>query len=229
MAMNEGELVRLDILRAKAERDRAEAAKLDVEAALGRSALEQTTLLLAKAKRAEAQELAANRYHHVYVFDGTVCGNTVDKCIDQLTQWMRNEPGCPIEIILFSPGGEVIAGMALFDFIQRVRHAGHHVTMTALGMAASMAGILLQAGDKRIIGRQAYVLIHEISAGAVGKIGELEDEVTFIKKIQKRVLDIFVKRASVSRAYFVRNWRRKDWWLDSDECMRIGFVDEIQG
>jgi len=229
MSDNEGELVRLDVLRARAERDRAEIARVMAETAIATINLRQAELLLAKAERLEQAELATNKFHHIYVFDGTVCANTVEKCIDQLTMWMRNDPKCDIEIILFSPGGEILPGMALFDFIQRVRGAGHHVTMTALGMAASMAGILLQAGDRRIIGRQAYVLIHEISAGAVGKIGEIEDEVKFIQKIQKRVLDIFAARAKVSRAYFVRNWRRKDWWLDSDECLRIGFVDEIQG
>lgn len=230
MAGDEGELARLDVLRAKAECERAAARKLDVEAEMGRAALEQAHILLAKAQRVEKAELATNRYHHVYLFDGIVNGSTVEKCIDQLTQWMRNDSGCPIEIIFSSPGGEVMQGMALFDFIQRVRRAGHFVTTMTLGYAASMAGILLQAGDTRVMGAESYILIHEISTGVLGKTGEIEDEVAFCKKIQKRIIDIFLSRCGkkISRATFERRWRRKDWWLDSKECLKLGFVDEVQ-
>ena len=47
---------------------------------------------------------------------------------------------------------EVIAGLALYDFIQTLRRKGHKVTTVSYGMAASMAGILLQAGDVRVMG-----------------------------------------------------------------------------
>lgn len=199
----------------------AEAAEAEAKAEIARIGLERT-------REQRLEELAGNKYHHVYLFEGQVNLDTVDRCIRQLTIWMRNEPGCPIDVIFKSPGGDVIQGMALYDFIQELRARGHYITTLALGWAASMAGILLQAGDKRVIGREAYVLIHEISSGAIGKIGEMEDELKFLKKIQARILDIFAKRAKVSRGYFAKNWRRKDWWLDSDECLKIGFVDEVR-
>jgi len=176
-----------------------------------------------------AEWLAADERHHVYQFNGAVESATVKTCMKQLAIWNRSEPGCDIEIVFHSPGGSVIDGLALFDYILSIRAKGHHVTTTALGYAASMAGILLQAGDTRRMGREAYVLIHEISTGAIGKIGEIEDEVTFVKKIQSRVLDIFVDRANgkIKKATMERKWRRKDWWLDSTEALKYGLVDEI--
>jgi ATP-dependent Clp protease protease subunit len=147
--------------------------------------------------------------------------------MERLAYWSRTEPGCAIELIFTSPGGSVIDGMALFDFIQQLRRAGHFITTRALGWAASMAGILLQAGDKRVMAKESYVLIHEISTGAVGKIGEIEDEVKFVKKIQGRILDIFAARANVKREYFAKHWKRQDWWLDSDEALKIGIIDEV--
>ncbi len=149
-------------------------------------------------------------------------------CISQPNIWTRTDPGCDIEIIFNWPGGGVIDGMALYDYLQALRRAGHKLTTVTFGMAASMAGILLQAGDVRVIGAESYVLINEISTMAVGKIGELEDVVEFTKKIQNRVLKIFASRSHKPVSYFEKHWRRQDWWLDSEECLKLGIVDEIR-
>ena len=211
----------IEKLRAEAERQRAEARGAALLA-------EQTALELRREQRKEQEELTRDKYHKVYVFNGAVTNNSVAACMTQLNEWSRLEPGCDMEIIFDSPGGEVIPGMALFDFLRGLRARGHFITTVALGYAASMAGLLLQAGTQRVMGREAYVLIHEVSTGAIGKIGEIEDEVKFVKKIQKRVLDIFAERSKKGREYFARRWRRKDWWLDSEECLKIGFVDEVR-
>lgn len=179
-------------------------------------------------QRKEEDYLAGNKFHKVYAFNDQVSSSSVGACISQLNIWSRNDPVCDIEIIFNSPGGSVIDGMALFDYFQTLRRAGHKLTTVTYGMAASMAGILLQAGDVRVIGAESYVLIHEISTVAIGKIGELEDVVEFCKKIQKRVISIFADRSHKPESYFEKHWRRKDWWLSSDECLKIGIVDEIR-
>jgi len=221
MSKKDDESVRRTVLRAKAEQMLAEAEKTKLETARMR-------ISFAKEQRAEETELATNKFYHTYVFDSMVSDQSVEKCMNQLTQWMRREPGCSIEIIFYSPGGGVVAGMALFDFIQRVRKGGHHVTTMALGMAASMAGILLQAGDKRVMGKEAWVLIHEASFGAQGKIGEVEDTVEWVKRVQKRILKIFAERSNLTETQIARRWKRTDWWLSSDECLKLGIVDEVQ-
>lgn len=208
----------------------AEAAKAEAEARGATATAERAAIELERERRKREEELAANKYHHVYSFSADVSSGSVANCIEQLTTWHRLDLKCKIEIVFQSPGGQVIPGMALFDYIQVLRTAGHHITTTAMGYAASMAGILLQAGDHRAIGRESYVLIHEISDAIFGKIGEIEDEVKFIKKIQKRVINIFLSRCEgkISRRAFETNWRRKDWWLSSDECLKFGFVDEVR-
>ena len=207
-------------LLAKARKDDAEAAGMEAEGAIRRIELDQ-------AKRTEKEYLASDKYNFLYVFDNAVNAGSVKACISQLTVWMRNNPKQDVEIIFNSPGGSVVEGMALFDFIQLVRGKGHHVTTTALGMAASMAGILLQAGDKRVIGKEAWVLIHEGSFGAVGSVGEVEDTVDWVKRITKRIAKIFAARSNLSAAQVERRWKRKDWWLSSDDCLKLGFVDDI--
>ena len=146
-----------------------------------------------RADEKRQEELAAHKYHHVYFFKGAVTDDSADKCMSQLTQWMRNEPGCDIEIIFNSPGGSVTAGLALWDHIQFVRAADHKVTTSTIGMAASMAGILLQAGDTRVMGKESWLLIHQASFGTQGSFGEVEDTVKWIERIQERILDIFAQ------------------------------------
>lgn len=217
--------------------------KADAEVALalaedGRYRAAHSKIDLDREQRKEVKELACDEHHFVYSFTDSVNSGSVRSCISQLTQWSRNKPGCAIEIIFNSPGGSVIDGMALFDYILSLRRKGHYITTTAFGYAASMAGILLQVGDVRRIGREAYILIHEVSFGASGKIGEVEDEVKFVRKIQKRVLDIFADRCKMagtagtavkplSRKQIEKGWTRRDWWLDSDEALRGGVVDEV--
>jgi len=181
-----------------------------------------------RAEERREKELATDEKHHLYRFVGSVGESSVRTCINQLEQWHRLDRGCEIEIEFFSPGGEVISGMALFDRILQLRRQGHHVATTAAGYAASMGGILLQAGDHRAMHRESYLLLHEISAFARGKLPEMEDEIEFMKMIEKRVLRIFSERSKLSAASIKTRWRRKDWWLDSDEALKFGFVDEVR-
>ena len=148
--------------------------------------------------------------------------------MNKLTQWHRKDPKCPIEIVFSSPGGSIIDGFELFDFIQYLRGKGHTITTGSLGMAASMAGILLQAGDVRWIGHQAWLMIHRAAFGAIGKTYEIEDEVKLVKRIEGRILDIFTSRSNLTKHKIIRNWDRKDWWIDADEALEMGLVDEVK-
>lgn len=180
--------------------------------------------------RDEEFELAQDMRHYEYTFAAGVDDQQVERCIRQLKFWERStpEPG-KVTLTICSPGGSVVAGMRLFDHITAMRGRGWYFTTVVRGYAASMGGILLQAGDERVIGPESYILIHEVSTIALGKIGEIEDEVEWMKMIQERVLDIFASRSGgkVTKAALRRKWSRKDWWLDSDEALRLGIVDRV--
>lgn len=194
---------------------------------------EKIELELAVAREKEQTRIHSDYHKRVYQFDGAVDASSVGKCMSQLREWDRLDPDCPIEIIFNSPGGAVIHGMALFDLIVRLSTRGggrHKVTTGAQGYAASMGGILLQAGDVRWIGTQSFLMIHEISAGTGGKIGEMKDDVKFYDAICAQVVDIFVTRSGgkITKRKFIESWQRQDWWLLSDAALRLGFVDEVR-
>ena len=96
-------------------------------------------------------------------------------------------------------------------------------------MAASMAGILLMAGDVRWLGHQSWMMIHRAAFGAYGKTCEIEDEVKFVQRIEERILDVFTSRSKLTKQKIKRNWERKDWWISSDECLDLELIDEIRG
>ena len=58
----------------------------------------------------------------------------------------------------------------------------------------------------------------------------MEDRVKMLEKMCARVADIFVQRAEgkIDLETFTDNWSRKDWWMDSEEALRLGFVDEVR-
>ena len=211
------------IAQSVAEVKKIEAETRRVEADALRSEIEAKKLYAAYEK-----ELFSDDHNYVYRFSRDVSDISVQACMSRLTEWHRKDPECAIEVIFSSPGGSIIDGFELFDFLQDLRSHGHHITTGSLGMAASMAGVLLQAGDTRWIGHQSWMMIHRAAFGAIGKTYEIEDEVELVKRIENRILDIFTSRSKLSQAQLRKNWDRKDWWIDADECKKLGLVDNIK-
>lgn len=207
----------------------AETEKIQAESSKAVYEAYEAELLWKESKMVHERRMADDENNHLYRFDGDVSKTSVLRCMRKLTEWSRLSPKCDMEIVFSSPGGSIIDGFELFDFIQELRSRGHKIITGSLGMAASMAGILLMAGDVRWIGHQCWMMIHRAAFGAIGKTYEVEDEVRLVKRIEERCLDIFVARSKLTKQKIKRNWDRKDWWIDADECLELGLVDEIRG
>lgn len=219
---------------AEAQRALAEAAQKQAETRSAIASAEAVEIGLQREQEKRARELAHDYFQRVYRFTDMIGPQSVEGCMKTLTEWSRLSPGCDIEIVLCSPGGNVIAGFALYDFIRDLQSKGHFITTRSLGYAASMAGVLLQVGDKRIMSKEAWLLIHQGSGGAAGSMGEVEDTVEWFKKMTERMLDIFYERSKkahpskpLTKVQLKKHFDRKDWWLSSDQCLDHGFCDEI--
>jgi ATP-dependent Clp endopeptidase proteolytic subunit ClpP len=224
----------------QARREAAEARRADAEALLSEAEArkeaayaDQEVISLRKDQRDERDELAKDHHYHVYVFDDAVSDKTVKACILRLNTWDRVDPKCEIELQINSPGGDIIAGLALIDSIRLLRAKGHVITTVALGMAASMGGVLLQAGTNRVMGKNCMLLLHEGSLGAIGDFGQVEDRVKLMEKLHERILEIFTERSEpinpkTTKKFIMSQWKRTDWWVDSKEALKLGFVDEVR-
>jgi len=225
---------RAEALKANAEKFKAEAEKAKAETKIAKAEARQAEITLEREEEKRNKEKVADYHRRVYRFETGVDGAQAKACMATLSEWSKLDPGCDIEIVFSSPGGSVLHGMALFDFIRGLQSKGHQITTRALGYAASMAGILMQVGDHRIMSRESWLLIHQGTAATSGSMGEIEDTVGWFKRIDDRILDIFFERSHMAdpekplaRATIKKKYERKDWWLSSDECLKHGFCDEI--
>jgi ATP-dependent Clp endopeptidase proteolytic subunit ClpP len=195
--------------------------KLSLEVAQLEQHVEVNRLGLA---RAHASSDAAR----LLTFYGEVSPGMVLDAMTELGRWARRDPAEPIRLIFNSPGGTLWDGLALFDYIIELRTLGHIVETVALGRAASMGGILLQAGTERIMGANAWMLIHEVSAGTYGTTAEMAEDLAFTQVLQDRCAELLAARSSMTVAQIKRKWKKKDWWLSAEQALELGFIDTVR-
>jgi len=162
----------------------------------------------------------------VYHFTGIINDESVNYAIESLSR-LAAYSKAPLTIRIMSPGGVVEEGLALYDFLIALRSGGVDITTVGIGTAASMGGVLLQAGTKRLVSANASMLIHEVATGAIGKTSEVQDELNYAKSLQDRVLAILAKRSTLPKREIAKRWQRKDWYLDAKEIVSLGFADGI--
>lgn len=134
----------------------------------------------------------------------------------------------PIRVYVGSPGGSIWYGIAIYDYIRTLVDARVQIYTIGQGHVASMGGVLLQAGSTRIMQKNAFLMIHEISGLSGGRTAEKEDEIKLCKRIQEEViLEILSERSSLSKTEIKRKWLRKDWWMSAGEALELGFVDQV--
>lgn len=200
---------------------RAEIAKTELDTELAELQVKQ---LASEIRDQDASEDAAL----TYTFHSDVDEDSVKDCISVLSLWSRRNPGEDFTITFTSPGGYVADGLALYDFIQELKHRGHHVTTVGLGWAASMGAVLLQAGTHRVVGPNSYIMIHEVSGGAIGKSSKLKDAAKWAEELTDRLAGILAANTNVTKEEILTRSDRRDWFIWPEEALQLGFVDEIR-
>ena len=139
-----------------------------------------------------------------------------------------NSNGGPVlEILLSTPGGGVLAGLALYDYLRWQRHRGVHVTISVLGLAASIAPVILQAADHRVIGAESYLLIHPAEMAAEDEDSELTGETPLIQLVQAQIVRILAARSHLTDTDITHRMAG-GWWLTAKAALEHGLVDEIR-
>ncbi len=186
-----------------------------------------------KCEREESFAKSLDMFHKVYTFNDQVTEKSVKNCIDTLSVWSRQSPQCDLTLYINSGGGSIIDGFALIDFITQLRRQGHKVTTVAIGWAASMSAVLLQAGDVRVIGKNAFLLLHEGSLELAGTTGQAQDTMKLLEKMHTNIWELFASRAlpinpKTTAAYLRKIAKRTDVAFSSSEALELGLVDEIR-
>ncbi|AGW86353.1 ATP-dependent Clp protease proteolytic subunit [Blattabacterium sp. (Nauphoeta cinerea)] len=129
-----------------------------------------------------------------------------------------------IQIYINSPGGDVYAGLGIYDTMQIVEP---DVATICTGMAASMSAVLLCAGEK-IKDRQKHsrVMIHQPIGGTQGQASDIEITVREILKLKKELYEIISKHSGLPIEKIEKDSDR-DYWMTSIEAKEYGMIDEV--
>jgi len=135
------------------------------------------------------------------------------------------EPGKPLYLYINSPGGSVIAGLALYDTIQ---HIGSEVITCNIGMAASMASFILGAGErgKRIALPHSRVMIHQPMGGSEGQAEDIRVEAEQILKIKGTLVTMYAQMTGQTRERIIKDLDR-DNYMSAQQALEYGLIDRI--
>ena len=150
---------------------------------------------------------------------------TASLVVAQLLFLEAEDPNKDIHLYINSPGGSVSAGMAIYDTMQYIKP---EVSTICMGMAASMASVLLAAGakGKRFTLPYARVMIHQPLGGAQGQATEIEIHAREILRIRDEMNDIMAKHTGQPKEKIQIDTER-DYYLTAVEAKAYGLVDEI--
>jgi ATP-dependent Clp protease protease subunit len=160
------------------------------------------------------------------IFLGTAIDDYTANTIQaQLLYLDTADPGKDISIYINSPGGSVSAGYGIYDTMQFI---SSNVSTICTGMAASMAAVLLVAGEKskRYALKHSRVMIHQPLGQAQGQASDIEITAREILKMKKELYTIISDHSGQPYEKVVRDGDR-DFWMNSEEAKEYGMIDEV--
>jgi len=145
--------------------------------------------------------------------------------IAQLLFLESEDPDKDICMYINSPGGSVSAGMAIYDTMQYIKPK---VQTICMGMAASMASVLLAAGEKgkRFALPYSRVMIHQPLGGAEGQATEIEIHAREILRVREEINEVLAKHTGQTKKKIAQDTDR-DHYLTAVEAKEYGLIDSI--
>ena len=131
--------------------------------------------------------------------------------------------GNELTVEVNSAGGDVMAGLGMYNML---RNSGKTITTRVTGVAASIASIVMLAGDKREMPSNAFAMVHSVKSGAFGTEEELHEQADVVGKVQASLRNIYVARMGIDEDK-AKEIMAKDTWLTAEECLEMGFVTAI--
>jgi ATP-dependent Clp protease protease subunit len=161
------------------------------------------------------------------IFLGTAIDDQIaNLVIAQLLHLESEDPDKDIFIYINSPGGDVYAGLAIYDTMQFVKP---DVSTISIGMAMSMGALLLAGGaeGKRMALPNAKVMIHQVWTGGFGgQATDIEIRARETLSLKRRIEEIIAKHSSQELEKVTKDMER-DYFLSSQEAKDYGLIDRV--
>lgn len=160
------------------------------------------------------------------IFIGTPIDDDIaNLVIAQMLFLEKEDPDREIELYVNSPGGSVIAGLAIYDTMQVIKP---DVATLCVGHAMSMGAVLLTAGakGKRLALPNARIMIHQGSAGFHGTPSDIDIVAREVLRYKSLLVDILAKHTSQPREKVEKDIDR-DYYMSPEEALEYGIIDKV--
>ena len=169
-------------------------------------------------------EKGINFKDRIIQITGEIEENSSFDWLDAALTEMERDSKKAITLKINSPGGSVYEALAMVD---RIQESKCHIVTKCYGHAMSAAGLLLAAGNKRLMGKRSWFMYHEIYTGARGTVSELKDQVSQVEREMQdwaRAMEEFTDQHC---DYWQSVAHKHDFHLNAEQCLELGVVDEL--
>jgi len=173
----------------------------------------------------------------IIMLNGPVEDSMANLIVAQMLYLESDNAEKDINLYINSPGGQVTAGLAIYDTMQYIKN---DVRTIVMGQACSMGSFLAQAGTpgKRIVLPESRTMIHRVSSGTPGTSGSVHvQELQFedakrhyeeSQKVNKRLTELYVKHNTQGKTYEeLFETMKFDTFLTAKEAVENGFADQV--
>jgi len=160
------------------------------------------------------------------VFVGTPIDDQVaNVVVAQLLFLSREDPERPIQMYIHSPGGQIYAGLAIYDTMQMIPNP---ISTLAVGVTASFGTVLLAAGTKgqRYALPHATIHMHQPLGGAQGQASDIEIQAREILRLKSR-LNVILSEATGQTLEIIERDTERDLYMDAAQAVEYGLVDKV--
>lgn len=170
----------------------------------------------------------ANTKAEIYVYD---CIGEYGVTAQDFVGELRASNASEIDLHINSEGGQVFDGLAIYESIKQ-----HPATVTAYvdGLAASAASFIVQAADRRVMAKNAQMMIHDAHGLSIGNAADMREMADLLDKFSDNLAEIYAERAGGTRAQWRKAMRgagaaADGTWYNAQEAVKAGLADDIAG
>ncbi len=145
--------------------------------------------------------------------------------VAQLLFLSREDPEAGIQMYINSPGGQIYAGLAIYDTMKMIPNK---ISTVAVGMTASFGTVILAAGEKgqRYALPHATIHIHQPLGGAQGQASDIEIQAKEILRLKARLNEIMAESTGQT-VETIEHDTERDYYFDSKQAVEYGLVDKV--
>ena len=174
------------------------------------------------------------RDRRIVLLSGCIDENTAGAFIQDF-ELLSSKSYEPITLIIVSNGGDVSSGLACIRAIKKAQSKGIKVIGQVHGHSMSMAFLILQCCDIRIMGKLCTLMAHGVTTFTVGDMRNVEAERKLLKYWQKELANLLAKRCTAKGTEYATPefWHKiledaTPQFYSSEECLKMGLIDKVE-